>query len=239
MTDGGEELPGVGNAAALAHSKKLEGELEGVMAEVAEIHEEVRGVKRHVGQIDAFLNAAPTGGPWAWETLGDLQTAYLWRDLDRFVQWLHATYLRHLPRLALAPCWYKHPHIVAQLTALMVAHQATYNETALEVSFRLVEWHERALFPTLNQILASGVSSTCASGHTEPARPDLVREPELIERTDIEAVAAALVAAATPTDDVTDDVTADDVTASDNDDNDVDDNDVDDERDWRGAEVTP
>lgn len=178
------DLPEVSGAAALEAAKALEKTLEGVMAEVAEVHEEIREAKKAVDRIETVLEEAPVGGPWAWELLSPFEQSYLWAKLDRFVQWLHETYLSRTPRFALTACWYKHPNVVGQLTALMVAHTAVYNELAVEASMALVDWHERCLYPTMRRIVENGSLTDCAQGHKETERPKLERESALVERTE-------------------------------------------------------
>jgi len=118
--------------------------------------------------IDA-VSERPAGGPWLWTRLDKDRQVALWEELAEFVAWLTARYLSNLQvrEYRLPPCWYRHPVVVEQLTALMVAHQGAYNEAAAEPSPALVDWHERSLWPTLDRLRHLKVFSGCDDGHQD------------------------------------------------------------------------
>lgn len=110
----------------------------------------------HKGAIDdlvTFLTDRPEG-PWAWRYLEGPARAELWTALLDFVDWLWSRYLQYLPRdrFPFSHQWFKHPVAVEMLTALMVSWHAAYSAAGSKPSPALVDWHERALWPTLRQI---------------------------------------------------------------------------------------
>ena len=98
-------------------------------------------------------------------------------ELGKFVAWLNGRYLTNLadPGYRLAACWYRHPIAAEELTALMVAHRAAYATRSAKVSTALVDWHHRALWPTLDSLkLRAGLAgcrdrSEHRAPHTHPA----------------------------------------------------------------------
>lgn len=137
----------------------------GLLAQVRE-HDEA------LGAILDLLSAQP-GGPWLWTKLGPEPLRALWQQLGEWVAWLEDRYLVNLPAsdFDLPACWWQHPIAVELLTALMVAHHATYAQKAVLPSFTLVEWHTRALEPVFAAMKAMKVFTACADGgHTAPSR---------------------------------------------------------------------
>jgi len=108
--------------------------------------------------IIAYLQTTP-GGPWTWHLLDKEAATKLWAELHGWVDWLDHRYLRNLSRsrYPFSARWYRHPVAVELLTALMVAHRATYHRGAHKPSSSLVDWHERCLFPTLDRINQLGL----------------------------------------------------------------------------------
>lgn len=122
-----------------------------------------------VDLVDA-LTARRDAGPWLWAAAGRDRQVELWHELGEFVAYLQARYLQHLPGRDhhLPPCWYHHPVAVELLTALMVAHRGAYHAPAADPSPALVDFHERALWPTLERLRALRVFSACDDGaHSE------------------------------------------------------------------------
>jgi hypothetical protein len=117
------------------------------------------------------------GGPYYWDTLPSGQAVKLWDELGQFVAWLDVRYLTNLPdpSYRLPACWYRHPIAVEELTALMVAHRAAYDTRSAKASSALVDWHQRALWPTLDSLkLRAGFASCRDRGehresHASPA----------------------------------------------------------------------
>lgn len=105
----------------------------------------------------------PAGGPWFWRELAPQQRAELWAELDDFVVWLQNRILTHVSdsSASIPPCWYRHPDAVEMLTALMVAHSAAYRPKTHKPSFVLVDWFQRALWPTLETFKARNTFKNC------------------------------------------------------------------------------
>jgi len=143
-----------------AHSASL-----GSLKEAVDEHGEA--LKAHQKQLDDLtdsLTAAPDG-PWAWAVLRGAERENLWKRLFEWVTWLEDRYLRNLspsrPGIpALHADWYRHPVAVELMTSLMVAHIAAYRKKATAPSFLLVDWHERALWPTLRRMDELGLFGT-------------------------------------------------------------------------------
>ncbi len=112
------------------------------------------------------------GGPYHWATLPHDQAVKLWDALGKFVTWLDERYLTNLtdPSYRLPACWYRHPVAVEELTALMVAHHATYDTRSVNASSALVDWHQRALWPTLDSLKLRAGLAGCRdrNEHREP-----------------------------------------------------------------------
>ncbi|TFH68157.1 hypothetical protein [Cellulomonas sp. HD19AZ1] len=131
-------------------------------------------LEEHQEAIDAILSlleAAP-GGPWAWDKLTGAALRDLWLKLGEWVAWLEQRYLIALSSdtYELARCWWRHPIAVELLTALMVAHWATYSAKVQVPSFALVDWHTRAFEPVFATLKAMRVFNNCKDGHTDPTR---------------------------------------------------------------------
>lgn len=109
------------------------------------------------------LTAHPAGGPWFWQKLDEASEKALWKELGDFVLWLNNRLLRHIPNTVemIPDCWYRHPDGVEQLTALMVAHKAAYLAKSEKASFELVNWFDRALWPTLRSFEDKGTFTRC------------------------------------------------------------------------------
>lgn len=108
---------------------------------------------------------------WAAAAGGDDSEAFMqrWRELGEWVHWLDDAILRHLNRVYLPSCWWRHPPAVEQLTALMLAHRAAL---ANPDSFDLIHWFmTEGLWGTLHQLESENVFGACKkAGHHEEGR---------------------------------------------------------------------
>lgn len=100
----------------------------------------------------------PHVGRLRWDTLPPASRAILMRKLRVFVQLLDETYLRQ-SRYELKKCWWRHPDVVWQLTALMDSFDAVYAEQ--EPSPSASAWHIQHLWPTLDRIADGGPMRNC------------------------------------------------------------------------------
>lgn len=155
-------------------------------------------IEDSISVIIEMLTLQP-GGPWHWGKLHPEAQELLWNQLFDWVSFLEERYLRHLDRetFALPACWYRHDVAVELLTALMVAHQAVYQEAATIASSALVDWHERCLFPTMARLRELKVLEPCqrAKKH-EPTQ----ERATVIDRAEFEAFRAEAAAAASAAD---------------------------------------
>lgn len=130
-----------------------------------------RALGTHEGlleEIIEILEDAEAGGRYHWDNLKDHHKAALMRRLVAFVDWLDRTYLQQVTTFELKPCWWQHPDILWQLTALMVAHAAVYNAAA-KPSMDLVTFNTHALWPTLERIRENGTLRRCEKGKHDPS----------------------------------------------------------------------
>ncbi|MEA5456961.1 hypothetical protein SPF06_19740 [Sinomonas sp. JGH33] len=122
--------------------------------------------------LAAELADYPAGGPWHWRELDAAQRAELWAELDDFVAWLQNRILSHSsnPDMWIEPCWYRHPDVVEQLTAVMVAHAAAYRPKSHKPSFAPADWFHRVLWPTMGKIAERDTFTNCRQrdGHHGP-----------------------------------------------------------------------
>lgn len=149
-----------------------------VAQRVSELEETLERVAKTLGEHDEALETvlemltATPGGPWHFGRVDADRLRALWLELGEWVAWLEERYLVNLPaaEYALPKCWWRHPVAVELLTALMVAHLATYTRTAAMPSLQLVDWHTRALDPVFALLRTSKTFSKCDSEHAEPTR---------------------------------------------------------------------
>lgn len=138
----------------------------GLAAHTEKITELGEGLDWAVDQLTAY----PAGGPWLWAALDTASTKALWKELGEFVAWLNTRILHNITSGDLAApvpgCWFRHPDAVEQLTALMVAHKAAYHPKVKKPSFELVNWFDRALWPTMRALgtNGNGTFANCVNG---------------------------------------------------------------------------
>ena len=101
---------------------------------------------------------------WTWSALGPLGADMLWQRLASWVGWPRGRYplAEQLPG-----CWWRHPEIVEEVTALHLAWRAAYSDPAASLSAP-IDWHQHHLPAFLARIRAWGVH--CTDTHRE--RPE-------------------------------------------------------------------
>lgn len=126
--------------------------LDELLAQIPELATRMSTTEDTVAALVAELTDYPAGGPWLWGGLTAEHQRALWTELDEFVSWLQNRILCHSMSKDdwIPPCWYRHPDAVEQLTALMVAHQASYQPKTKKPSHALVDWFLRGLWPTMD-----------------------------------------------------------------------------------------
>jgi hypothetical protein len=123
------------------------------------------GLARAIGTLDTDLQdvaarldelAGGTEGPvtaWCWRDIGPIGAAVLWKRLAFWVGWLRARYpvAEQLPA-----CWWRHPELIEELTALYLAWRAAYTDPAAHLTAP-ADWHDRWLPGTLARVRSWGV----------------------------------------------------------------------------------
>ena len=101
---------------------------------------------------------------WTWSALGPHGADTLWQRLASWVGWLRGRYplAEQLPG-----CWWRHPEIVEEITALHLAWRAAYSDPAASLTAP-IDWHQHHLPAFLARIRAWGVH--CTDTHRE--RPE-------------------------------------------------------------------
>lgn len=143
-----------------------------LLAGIPEMDQHIADLQGAVERILEELANYPAGGPWLWEGLTPQAQRELWIELDAFVTWLQNRILcHHMSKDNWIPaCWYKHPDVVEQLTALMVAHKASYHPKTKKPSHALVDWFHKCLWPTMDTLKQRMTLKQCLSKkeHDEP-----------------------------------------------------------------------
>ncbi|MFZ2176557.1 MAG: hypothetical protein WAW17_21460 [Rhodococcus sp. (in: high G+C Gram-positive bacteria)] len=75
----------------------------------------------------------------------------MWVELIDWVEWLRERY--DFGR-EIQPCWFQHPALVEELTAAMVAHRASYQETKDPYHHGPAAWHYQVLRPMMARMTA-------------------------------------------------------------------------------------
>lgn len=144
-------------------------------------------VNRHDLEIEAItelLEDIGPGGPIHWEHLTNPLKARLLERVSDFVLFLDRTYLRHVQRYHLKPCWWQHPDVVWQLTALWAAFTSVYTPSVRPGSHH-AQFHEHVLWPILERIAANGSMGQCtSSAHEPPDIEPIQTTPELLKQID-------------------------------------------------------
>lgn len=103
-----------------------------------------------------------TASRFSWEHLDRDAAAALWAELLDWTTWLRRTYELHQ---AIPPCWFAHPEIREELTALMAAHKAAYGDHEdTEYWSDMAGWHVYYLRPFASRVRKMADSSECRNG---------------------------------------------------------------------------
>lgn len=134
------------------------------LAEVAALHDQ--RISQLAELVDDLL---PQGegtpgsgqGPVVWAQLTSVERQRTWRSLAEWVGWLRSRYpLAH----RVPPCWWRHPELVEELTALWLAWREAYVEKGAVLSSG-ADWHNRWLPELLRRIGAGGWNLACEGDH--------------------------------------------------------------------------
>ncbi len=111
-------------------------------------------------QTDQPTEPLFTPSRFCWDSLDRETAQQLWAELIDWVGWLRVRY--ELPT-EIPGCWYRHSRMVEELTALMAAHRAAYdnaNTADGDVNYwaGMAAWHSQYLRPFLAIIGDLGVA---------------------------------------------------------------------------------
>lgn len=122
----------------------LGGDLERLAAAVADSLESLRG------ELDPVTAGALTDTAtwWNWQTQGVAGAEALWVQLAAWVAWLRNRY----PLAKQVPgCWWRHPELIEELTALHLAWRAAYADPQAPPTGP-ADWHDRWLPGTVHRL---------------------------------------------------------------------------------------
>lgn len=145
------------------------------------VTDEVRLHGDALSQVVEILADEGEGGPLHWETMSPARRALVMGKLADFVGFLDRTYFQYLPDFNLKPCWWLHPDVVWQLTALWAAFQTTYRPSARPGNEQAA-WHLHVLWPTLERLRKSSLRPCNATEHKPEMQRPLGEAPGLKER---------------------------------------------------------
>lgn len=138
------------------------------LAEVAAWHDRQIADLQELVQdlVDEPESAGKGAGsrPVVWSRLTPHEKATTWRALAEWVGWLRGRYplARQVPL-----CWWRHPELVEELTALWLAWRDAYVEKGAPLAAG-ADWHGRWLPELLRRIGAGGWNVACEGEHKPP-----------------------------------------------------------------------
>jgi hypothetical protein len=135
---------------------------------------------------------------WLWARLDRARAAQLWAELTDWVRWLRETYA--LKPGQVPDCWYRHPAVMEELTALMAAHKAAYPDAAGSDEYRsaLSHWHTYEFWPVIERLRRIGGFDDCDSHQCRYVAPQVRTMPGLGEFAAADVDARPSPPAATP-----------------------------------------
>ena len=147
------------------------------LAEVAALHhEQLAQMSEALEDLLDGDQGAPGGhrGPVVWDALTPHDQARTWRALAAWVGWLRRRYpLAHRVPL----CWWRHPELVEELTALWLAWRDAYVEKGAPLTGG-ADWHGRWLPEFLRRMGAGGWNVACEGLH-RPLVEDLYDDRQI------------------------------------------------------------
>lgn len=137
------------------------------LATVAALHnEQIYRLSTTVSHLQDEVAAKPSQkpiGPVVWHQLDAETAARIWGELVDWVTWLRGRYplARQVPL-----CWWRHPELVEEMTALWLAWKDAYVEGSAPLT-AAADWHGRWLPEFLRRIGAGGWNVGCEGEHKE------------------------------------------------------------------------
>ena len=137
------------------------------LASVAALHDEqiyqLSAVVAQIQEADDSSATVSASGPYVWHTLSTQDAEKLWETLADWVGWVRGRYplARQVPL-----CWWRHPELVEELTALWLAWREAYTEKGAPLT-AAADWHGRWLPEFLRRVGAGGWNIACEGEHKE------------------------------------------------------------------------
>jgi hypothetical protein len=137
------------------------------LAAVAALHDDqIYRLAAAVSELQdgvASKSAGAADGPVVWQELDSDAAAKTWKALADWVAWLRGRYplARQVP-----PCWWRHPELVEETTALWLAWKDAYLDNGAPLT-AAADWHCRWLPEYLRRIGAGGWNIACEGEHKE------------------------------------------------------------------------
>lgn len=133
------------------------------LAEIAAMHDQK--IAALAEALAELIDKPPPGSvlrrPIVWAQLAPHDADHLWQQLGTWVGWLRGRYplARKVP-----PCWWRHPELVEEITALWLAWREAYTEKDAPLSAG-ADWHGRWLPEFLRRIGTGGWNVACETSH--------------------------------------------------------------------------
>lgn len=140
--------------------------------------EQITAVTQQVGNheeaLEWVLEELGAGGKkpkakpvaWSWRHATGGQRQALWNELHGFVEWVNSRYFAREYTGGIAPCWYRHPKAVEELTAMWAAWHAAYHDHR-KPSPDAADWHNRTLWPGMERLEAEFRSCNDEKQHSD------------------------------------------------------------------------
>ena len=144
-----DSIPGLAEIAALHH------------AQLAKLTEAVADLVDGAGTDPQAANGPRR--PIVWARLNGAELEHTWTALAGWVGWLRGRY----PLANQVPlCWWRHPELVEELSALWLAWRDAYVERGAPLTAG-ADWHARCLPDLLRRIRAGGWNIACEAQHRD------------------------------------------------------------------------
>lgn len=152
---------------------------------VQKLEADVEDLSGEVVELKKKLNQETLGGPWHWESLTPSRKADLLEKVESFVRFMNKTYLEGNASLRLKPCWYRHPDVLWQVTAIYSGFLYVYNRGQIRASMGHADFHTRVLWPLLERISYNQSMKECSPKKCramEPSEADDSAQAEAREK---------------------------------------------------------
>ena len=142
----------------------------------SELSQTVSWLHQRLGDDDGQDAHGQGERQWCWRDMDADRARTLWAELADWVGWLRGRY----PLAGTLPgCWWRHPELVEELTALYRAWTgAVAGGTA--GTYNAIEWHDRWLPGVLTRVKTWGIER-CAHQRTHYDRPAGAYDPTAVD----------------------------------------------------------